>query len=31
MKNSLTFQDIIDKSIAVIKQFKQVEKREWGG
>ena len=30
MENKLTFQEVVDKSIEVVKEFEKVEKKKWG-
>ncbi len=30
MENGLTFQEVVNKSLGVIKEFEKVEKRTWG-
>jgi len=30
MNNSLTFQEVVEKSLEVIRKFEEVEKRKWG-
>lgn len=30
MKNSLTFQDVVNKTLKVVKKFEEVEQRKWG-